>query len=231
MSVYKKLQQARANLCALPLKKSGINKFAGYQYFELADFLPEIQQIFSTVGLCGVTDFSGDTRAALHVHETDGDGCVSFYSPLADATVKGATAIQIVGSQITYLRRYLWMQALEITDNDLVDSQPPGEQKQQYQPKPSQPSVDYKTKLESAKTLKELGEIWQNIPKPQQAGLKEVKDNMKAKLTTSPNWQQLINDAQSKEELQAVVDSLPDSVKEELNDAIVLKQDLFRSGL
>lgn len=45
------------------------------------------------------------------------------------------------------------------------------------------------------------------------------------------NWQQLINDAQSKEELQAVVDSLPDSVKEELNDNIVLKQDLLRSGL
>jgi hypothetical protein len=51
------------------------------------------------------------------------------------------------------------------------------------------------------------------------------------KKKAEPNWQQLINDSQSHEELQAVVDSLPDSVKEELNDAIVLKQDLLRSGL
>ena len=53
-SVHKKLMQARIKLQATPLKKSGLNKFAGFQYFELGDFLPQIQQIFSEIGLCGV---------------------------------------------------------------------------------------------------------------------------------------------------------------------------------
>ena len=35
MGVHKKLMEARIALQAAPLKKSGHNKFAGYQYFEL----------------------------------------------------------------------------------------------------------------------------------------------------------------------------------------------------
>ena len=39
MEVYRKLAVARAKLRSQVLKKSGLNKFAGYQYFELGDFL------------------------------------------------------------------------------------------------------------------------------------------------------------------------------------------------
>ncbi len=46
MSVYKKLIVARAKLRAKVLKKSGHNKFAGYNYFELGDFLHPIMEIF-----------------------------------------------------------------------------------------------------------------------------------------------------------------------------------------
>ena len=35
MEVYRKLAIARAKLRSQVLKKSGLNKFAGYQYFEL----------------------------------------------------------------------------------------------------------------------------------------------------------------------------------------------------
>ncbi len=40
MGVYKKLMQARLELQETNLTKSGHNKFAGYKYFELGDFLP-----------------------------------------------------------------------------------------------------------------------------------------------------------------------------------------------
>ena len=40
LSVYKKLQMARLALVQTTLKKSGRNKFAGYEYFELGDFIP-----------------------------------------------------------------------------------------------------------------------------------------------------------------------------------------------
>ena len=45
--VHKKLMQARIILQEMSLKKSGKNTYAGYQYFELGDFLPQINAIFN----------------------------------------------------------------------------------------------------------------------------------------------------------------------------------------
>ena len=39
MSVYSKLNEARVKFHSLKLEKTGHNKFAGYKYFELGDFL------------------------------------------------------------------------------------------------------------------------------------------------------------------------------------------------
>ena len=60
MSVHKKLMQARIKLQGIELKKSGHNKFAGYHYFELGDFLPSIQTIFNELGLCGVVSYNNE---------------------------------------------------------------------------------------------------------------------------------------------------------------------------
>ena len=53
MSVFKKLSKARVMLQQVEMTKSGNNKFAGYKYFELADFMPHINRIFDELGLCG----------------------------------------------------------------------------------------------------------------------------------------------------------------------------------
>ena len=50
MNVHKKLMQARVTLQSMALTKTGHNKFAGYQYFELGDFLPAVNQIFNDLG-------------------------------------------------------------------------------------------------------------------------------------------------------------------------------------
>jgi hypothetical protein len=47
--IYDKLQQARIALQSMELKKSGHNKFAGYKYFELGDFLPAVNNIFGNL--------------------------------------------------------------------------------------------------------------------------------------------------------------------------------------
>jgi hypothetical protein len=129
MSVYKKLQKARVLLNASSIKKSGKNKFAGYEYFELGDFIPTVNEIFDTVGLCGVVNF-GD-QATLTVYDTDGDGQVTFSSPLVFAENAKGQAIQSLGSTHTYFRRYLWLLALELTEHDSIDSLP-----QEDKPKP-----------------------------------------------------------------------------------------------
>lgn len=125
MSVYKKLQQARIKLQGMSLKKSGHNKFASYDYFELGDFLPATQQIFAELGLCGVVSFEGG-YAILRVIDTDTQGePIVFRSPMAGANLKGCHPIQNLGAVQTYERRYLWVMAMEIVEHDALDASEP----------------------------------------------------------------------------------------------------------
>lgn len=136
MSVYKKLQEARILLQNTKLNKSGKNKFAGYEYFELGDFLPQIQNICKNVGLCGMVSFTVD-NAYLTIHETEGDGFVTFTSPMSSAALKGCHDVQNLGAVQTYLRRYLWTNAFEIVEHDALDATTGGiEPAKKPEPKP-----------------------------------------------------------------------------------------------
>jgi hypothetical protein len=84
MTIYKKLQEARIRLQATPLNKSGVNAFAKYSYFELGDYLPQIQAIFNDVGLTGIVSF-GIELAELNIFEHEGDGKITITSPMSSA--------------------------------------------------------------------------------------------------------------------------------------------------
>ena len=122
--VHKKLMQARMFLQQMALKKSGHNKFAGYQYFELGDFLPQINEIFYGQGLCGVISYDSE-YASLTITDVDDGTNIVITSPMVEANLKGAHAIQNLGAVETYQRRYLWMTAMEIVEHDALDSSAP----------------------------------------------------------------------------------------------------------
>jgi hypothetical protein len=122
--VHKKLMAARIMLQNAPLKKSGHNKFAGYQYFELGDFIPTINQIFNEVGLCGVVSYDTEI-ASLTITDTDDGTSLVITSPMAEANLKGCHPIQNLGAVETYTRRYLWVTAMEIVEHDALDSSAP----------------------------------------------------------------------------------------------------------
>ena len=124
MGVHKKLMQARILLQNAPLKKSGHNKFAGYSYFELGDFIPTINQIFSDVGLCGVVSYDSEI-ASLTITDIDDGTNIIITSPMAEANLKGCHPIQNLGAVETYTRRYLWVTAMEIVEHDALDSSAP----------------------------------------------------------------------------------------------------------
>ena len=126
MSVHKKLMQARVKLQSIEMKKSGLNKFAGYSYFELGDFIPHVQTIFNDLGLCGVVTFSTE-YAQLCITDVDDGTVIVITSPMAEANLKGAHPIQNLGAVLSYQRRYLWMAALELVEGDPIDSAPPVE--------------------------------------------------------------------------------------------------------
>ena len=122
--VHKKLMAARIMLQNAPLKKSGHNKFAGYSYFELGDFMPEINAIFNEVGLCGVVSYDTEI-ASLTITDTDDGTNIIITSPMAEANLKGCHPIQNLGAVETYTRRYLWVTAMEIVEHDALDSSAP----------------------------------------------------------------------------------------------------------
>ena len=135
MSVHNKLMQARFMLQATDMKKSGLNKFAGYSYFELADFIPPIQTIFYEIGLCGVVTFNTE-YAQLCITDVDDGTVIVITTPMAEANLKGAHPIQNLGAVLSYQRRYLWMTAMEIVEHDAIDSAPAADPKPTPKPEP-----------------------------------------------------------------------------------------------
>jgi hypothetical protein len=120
-NVAKKLAKARVLLQQAELKKSGANTFAKFDYFELKDFLPQVNVIFDQLGLCAMFKIT-DNKAMLTVCNTDnGNEALVFESPIAEAGTKGCTPIQQLGSVHTYMRRYLYLEALEIVEHDKLD--------------------------------------------------------------------------------------------------------------
>jgi hypothetical protein len=126
MSVHKKLMQARVKLLSVDMKKSGQNKFAGYSYFELGDFIPHVQTIFNELGLCGVVSFT-HSHAELTITDVEDGTVIVVSTPMAEANLKGAHPIQNLGAVLSYQRRYLWMAAMELVEGDAIDSAPPVE--------------------------------------------------------------------------------------------------------
>lgn len=122
MNVYGKLSQARVDLQGRELKKTGHNKFAGYHYFELGDFLPAVQQIFHNLKLLGFVSYSAETATLRIVNAEDPTDFMVVETPMASAALKGAHDIQNLGAVQTYLRRYLWVTAMEIVEHDELDA-------------------------------------------------------------------------------------------------------------
>lgn len=122
MNVYQKLNEARKQFHASTIKKSGENKFAGYKYFELGDFIVPALGIFDKVGLTGVVRFYKEMAELEIVNTEKPDERIVFSSPMSEANLKGCHPVQNLGAVETYIRRYLWVAALEIVEHDAVDS-------------------------------------------------------------------------------------------------------------
>jgi len=153
MTVHKKLMQARIKLQGIELTKSGHNKFAGYKYFELGDFLPAIQTIFNDIGLCGVVSYNTE-YASLCITDTDDGTVIVITSPMAEANLKGTHPIQNLGAVETYQRRYLWMTAMEIVEHDILDSSEPVKEKaapkRELEFKKDEPKLEVKAEVKVA---------------------------------------------------------------------------------
>jgi hypothetical protein len=183
MKIYKKLSDARIKLQATELTKSGHNKFAGYKYFELGDFLPAVQSIFNEVGLIDAISFTEDL-ATMVVYDVEDGSSVIFTSPMGTAQLKGCHEVQNIGACETYQRRYLYTTALAIVEHDALDAvtgsapvevKPVAKPVVKEEPKADEDLVPLAEVLitfgDTCEDLKELTSFW----KKNQAGIDRMK--------------------------------------------------------
>jgi hypothetical protein len=126
--VYAKLQKCRVELQNMELKKSGHNKFAGYRYFELGDFLPAVNTLFDIYGLCYSLQFDRN-MANMFVVDVDTGSSIKFCCPMEPALLKGCQPVQNLGGSLTYISRYLLCLALAVSEHDSVDASEPTKEK------------------------------------------------------------------------------------------------------
>ena len=132
-NVYEKLGLVILDLQNTKLKKSGENKFSKYNYFELGDFLPTINDLNNKHRIKAVFNF-GFVKSVLTIVNLDNiEEKIVFESRHEKADLKGCQPIQNLGAEQTYMRRYLYVMAYEIIENDIVETQTG---------KPSQPTSE-----------------------------------------------------------------------------------------
>lgn len=122
MSVFKKLNDARDKFHALKIEKTGHNKFANYKYFEISDFIIPALSVFKECGLCSYISFGIDVATMTIVDIEKPDEKIVITSPMSTCEMKGLHAVQQLGAVETYIRRYLWVAALEIVEHDALDA-------------------------------------------------------------------------------------------------------------
>lgn len=120
MSVKKKLLEARVKFLDANIKKTGKNEYAGYDYYELGDYMPTITKICNEIGIIGLVSFTSEL-ATLRIEDVDSDEYRDFTSPMGSAALKGCYEVQNIGAVETYQRRYLWQTAFDIVESDAVE--------------------------------------------------------------------------------------------------------------
>jgi len=148
MNIYAKLNEARKEFHSTKLTKSGRNKFSGYSYFELGDFLVPAIKILAKHKLCAVVSFSPDV-ASMKIHDTDDvTQTIVINSPMGSASLKGCHEVQNIGAVETYQRRYLWIAALEVVEHDALDAVTGKDDKNPFTPEPPKLHPDTEASLE-----------------------------------------------------------------------------------
>ena len=119
ISIRVKLQNSK-------LKKSGNNKFAGFDYFELADFLPRLNELMLEEGINDLFTIEGDevslTLLRGEEKQTYKMPFINFSVPVNKNGQPSMQEIQYLGALNTYYKRYLYLNAFGITDGEVIDS-------------------------------------------------------------------------------------------------------------
>lgn len=121
MSIYKKIQVVKQKILDANLKKTGENKYSGFKYYELSDFVPSIIKFCNEVGLFTKFNYTNELATLTIINCDKIEEKEEYTSPMKEVTLKGCNEIQSLGGIETYSRRYLYMSAFDISEKDRFD--------------------------------------------------------------------------------------------------------------
>ena len=121
MNIYAKMIEARKRFLDAGIKKNGVNRYAEYKYFTLDDIIPVKQAIFKDLGLADFISFSSEMAVLTIYNVDDPKESIIFTSQLDRDESMIKNPIQKVGAIQTYVRRYLYMLALDIIESDGIE--------------------------------------------------------------------------------------------------------------
>lgn len=190
MNLYQKLLKARAMFLEADVKKSGKHMKLTFKYFELDDIVPTAIRVFGEVGLIPVVNFTADTATMTIIDTDNSEDSVTFSAPfiqgepiVSNAGNQVTSAIQALGASITYMRRYLYMIALDICESDGIDSGV------NDAPSPAEKPKAPATPAERAETKKNLTASKGNASNLQ---IKQLKNVLKKLKDADPSKEEMI---------------------------------------
>lgn len=163
----------RVSLQNAKLKKSGKNKFAGFDYFELSDFLPKLNELMEAEGVNDIYYIKND-YAVLEL--VKGEEVNTYTMPFVlfetpanikvdnkgeAREVKTMQDIQYLGALNTYYKRYLYLNAFGITDGEVIDSMDNGNMAKtepKTEPRATEKQLEMIAKLYNAEEMPKIYE-------------------------------------------------------------------------
>lgn len=150
-SLEEKIMMIKHEIKSLVTTKSGKNTHSNFTYFQLEDFLPIAINLFvkyniyncsyidtelETIERVTITDEEGKTVTTktekpveyvyIYLKNLDKEDEDDLYRiKTAEATIYGASPIQNLGGKLTYMKRYAYMNLLDLVDPDIVDEGKP----------------------------------------------------------------------------------------------------------
>ena len=188
-TIHAKMAEIKKRLSQTKIAKSGSNRYAGFKYHELSDFIAEINKLNFEIGVNDSIeiDRSIDVCALKLFNTEDSNDYYAITIPFSEAEMlaKGGAPsavdqIQRLGSTVTYIRRYLYITAYNIQESDGVDSSEP--QTMKPKPKLSELTAENVPKaiefIKGGKSLEELKKIRSFGPEIE----KQIKAGLNAKI-------------------------------------------------
>ena len=140
-NIYQKINSIKQDFLKSNVKKSGKNKNAGFEYFELVDFMPTLVELMNKYKVYAFISFTEKEATITLINVEKAEEKVIITSPVVhfksykyEKNTKGEytgnviedltnmNSIQKMGAIQTYIRRYLYLIAFDIVEPELFDN-------------------------------------------------------------------------------------------------------------